>query len=179
MPEVWGIPMAAAWTRRSGPAGSGCGWPLRRWSRPGPATGRSRSGSGCRGWAWTGGGGRWLLAAGRRWRRRALAARSASSARRSSPSWKKSWMPGRRPRAIWISAGRWRGSRSRSGGVRRRLGRYRSDQTIPNLPLCLQRLPIDPRQSRGARSNRRYTARVGCRDLADSSAVAIESAVSI
>ena len=42
--------------------------------------------------------------------------RSASSPRRRSPSWKKSWMPGRRPRAIWISAGRWRGSRIRSGG---------------------------------------------------------------
>ena len=25
MPEAWGIPMAAGWTRRSGPAGSGCG----------------------------------------------------------------------------------------------------------------------------------------------------------
>jgi len=32
-----------AGARRSGPAGSRSGWPRRRWSRPGPATGRRRS----------------------------------------------------------------------------------------------------------------------------------------
>ena len=109
--------MAAAWTRRSGPAGGRCGWPPRTRSRPASATGRSRAVPGLPDVGRIGGGGTWPRAAGKA--RLQRSGRGPLQLTPVQPAELEAVLElARRPAGMRISAGRWPGSRTRRAAVR-------------------------------------------------------------